>query len=95
MTAYVFVDVVVTDPAIFEKYKVLAPATIEKYGGRYIARGGKTVVLEGEIKPNRIVMLEFASVERAQAWYDSAEYREARAAREGGATMKMIAVEGV
>jgi uncharacterized protein (DUF1330 family) len=95
MTAYVIVDVVVTDPVIFEKYKALAPASIEKYGGRYLARGGKTVVLEGEVRPNRTVMLEFASVERAQAWYDSGEYKEARAAREGGATMKMIVVEGV
>jgi uncharacterized protein (DUF1330 family) len=57
MPAYIILDIAVTDPKLFDQYKQLAPATIEAYGGRYVARGGKTESLEGDWKPNRIVIL--------------------------------------
>ena len=95
MAAYLVVDCKVIEPARYEHYKRLAPAAVARYGGRYIARGGETVVLEGSWQPNRVVVLEFPSLEQARAFYDSPEYREARAAREGAAQMNMIAVEGV
>jgi len=95
MSAYVIVDVSVTDAAAYEEYKRLAPPAIAHYGGRYLARGGKTVVLEGDARPNRLVVLEFPSLAAAQQFYDSPEYRAAREARTGAAVMQMIAVEGV
>jgi uncharacterized protein (DUF1330 family) len=94
VTAYVLVDVEVTGMDAYNKYKVLAPPTIAQYGGRYLARGGRTVVLEGDMKPNRVVVLEFPTLEAAQTWYDSPEYRTARRAREGGCNMQMLVVEG-
>jgi uncharacterized protein (DUF1330 family) len=95
MAAYILVDCKVTDPIRYEKYKALAPAAIARYGGRYLARGGESAVLEGSWQPNRVVVLEFPSVEQARAFYDSPEYVEARAARKGAAQMNMVVVAGV
>jgi len=95
MAAYLLVDCEVTDPARYETYKKLAPAAIAKYGGRYLARGGATTLLEGDWRPNRIVVLEFPDADTARRFYDSPEYRAARAERAGAANMKMLLVEGV
>ena len=94
MAAYLVVDCKVTDPKRYEDYKRLAPPAIAQYGGRYLARGGETVVLEGTWEPNRIVVLEFPDLEQARKFYDSPEYRNARAVRAGAAQMNMIAVAG-
>ena len=95
MPAYILVDCVVTDPARYESYKGLAPAAIARYGGRYLVRGGEAVKLEGDWTPNRVVVLEFPTLEAARGFYDSPEYRAARAARAGAANMNMVAVAGV
>jgi uncharacterized protein (DUF1330 family) len=95
MTAYVIVDVEVTDPAGYEDYKKLAQATIPLYGGRYIARGGKNETLEGNWKANRLVILEFECIEKAKAWLNSPEYAPARALRHKYAHSNMVVVEGV
>lgn len=95
MPAYVVVDCEVTDPAKYEDYKKLAPEAIAKHGGRYLARGGQTAMLEGDWRPNRIVILEFPSLEAARRFYTSVEYTAARRARAGAAKMDIIAVEGV
>jgi len=89
------VDVEVTDPERYERYKALGAASVEKHGGRYIVRGGAAEVLEGDRVPNRLVLVEFPDVDTARRWYDSPEYREARAARDGAATGSFVLVEGV
>ena len=95
MSAYVIVDIDVHDPAGYERYKELAPAGIAAYGGKYLARGGRTEVLEGAWAPRRLVVLEFDSVERARTWIDSEEYREARQLRHQTARTSMVVVEGL
>lgn len=94
MPAYVVVEVDVRDPARYEDYKRLAPPAIAAYGGRYLARGGRTDALEGDAGPGRLVILEFPSLERAREWWDSPEYRAARAVRQSCASARLIAVEG-
>ncbi|MFD3000351.1 DUF1330 domain-containing protein [Pontibacter toksunensis] len=94
MAAYVIVEVEVTDPATYEEYKKLTPATIAAYDGRFIVRGGQYETLEGDWKPNRMVMLEFPSVERAKEWWSSPEYTEAKTIRHRAANTKMIVLEG-
>ncbi len=94
MTAYVIVDIEVTDPAGYEEYKKLAPAPTALYGGRYIARGGKTETLEGDWSPSRLVIIEFPSVEQAKAWLNSSEYGPARAMRHQYAKSRMVVIEG-
>lgn len=95
MSAYIIVDIVVHDPATYEEYKTLAPPSIAAFGGRYIARGGKTETLEGDWSPNRIVILEFPDFEKARAWQASTEYAPAKAIRERAATARMIVVDGI
>jgi uncharacterized protein (DUF1330 family) len=95
MTAYVIVDINVTDPVRYEEYKKLAAPTVEMYGGRYIARGGKTETLEGDWSPTRLVILQFDNIEQAKAWHDSVEYGEAKNIRHATAISKMVAIDGV
>jgi uncharacterized protein (DUF1330 family) len=95
MSAYIIVEIEITDPVGYEEYKKLAGATVEKYGGKYIVRGGATEVLEGDWQPKRIVVLQFDSIKRAKAWLNSEEYREPRKMRHRTAKTNMIVVEGV
>ena len=95
MAAYVIVDINVTDPAGYDEYKKLAPATVTAYGGKYLARGGRTKVLEGEWVPNRLVILEFANIERAREWLDSPEYTAIKHVRHRTTKSNMVVVEGV
>lgn len=95
MSAYVIVEIEVQDPAGYEEYKESAGATVLGHGGKYIVRGGKTEVLEGDWRPKRIVMLEFESMERAKEWLHCEEYREPRKMRHATAKTNMVLVEGV
>lgn len=94
MSAYVLVDIDVTDPAEYEVYKTKAAASVAQYGGRYIVRGGNPQTLEGTWQSRRITVLEFSTPEQARAWYASPEYTEARAIRQRASTASMILVEG-
>jgi len=95
MPAYVIVDVVIEDNIAYEEYKKLTPAAISAYDGKFIVRGAKTECLEGNWDPQRIVILEFPSVERVKEWWASPEYSEAKAIRQRSAKTKMIVVQGV
>lgn len=95
MAGYVVLDINVTDPETFAKYRELAPPAIAAYGGKYLARGGTAEVLEGSWAPNRIVILEFPTVEHAKQWLESAEYRDARALRHASAKTDAIVVQGL
>ncbi len=95
MPAYLIVEIEVQDPVGYEDYKKQAAATVFKYGGKYIVRGGKTEVLEGDWQPKRLVILEFASIDRAKEWLHCEEYREPRKLRHKTAKTNMIAVEGL
>jgi uncharacterized protein (DUF1330 family) len=95
MAAYVLANVEITDPAGFEEYRKGVPATIAQYGGRYLARGGVTEVLEGDWSPKRLVLLEFPSLARFKEWYRSPEYRPLIALRKRTAKTELTIIEGL
>lgn len=95
MPAYVIAHIDVKDPVRYEDYKRMSPISIEKFGGRFIARGGKTETLEGTWQPKRLVLLEFPSVERAREWWASEDYAPAKALRQATSTGDMVIVEGL
>jgi len=95
MSAYVVVPISIEDPALYEECRRVAPPSIAAYGGRYLVRGGALDVLEGDWRPERLVVLEFASVERARAWWSSPEYAPAKALRQASAQTGMVVVAGV
>lgn len=94
MAAYLIARVDVTNPEAYEDYKKLAAPAIAKYDGRYLARGGTTATLEGPEEDRRVVIVAFPTLEQARKFYDSPEYREAKAARAGAATGQFVIVEG-
>jgi len=94
MAAYVIAEVEVTDPALFEEYRKLVPATIAQYAGRYLVRGGATESKEGGWEPKRLVVLEFPSMDQARKWYHSPEYAPALAIRLKAARSKVVLAEG-
>ena len=95
MAGYLIAEIEVHDPALFEEYRKQVPATIAKYGGKYLVRGGATDAIEGGWAPARLVVLEFPSMEQARKWYHSAEYKPLLALRLKAAKSKAILVDGV
>jgi uncharacterized protein (DUF1330 family) len=94
MSAYVFLEIEVKDPALYEEYKKLSPAAVAAYGGKYLVRGGSSEVLEGEWQPQRIVILEFESREQAKAWLNSPEYAPAWEKRKKAAYTRSVLLDG-
>jgi uncharacterized protein (DUF1330 family) len=94
MAAYALVNVEITDPAGFAEYRKLVPATIAAFGGRFLARGGATEVLEGGWIPNRLVVLEFPDVTTLKAWYRSPEYQRLLELRKRTATSDFVIIDG-
>ena len=95
MSAYVILDLSIHDPKEIIEYQKLAPISIAAYDGKIIVRGGHLTTLEGEWSPERLVIIEFATAERAKEWYNSHMYTKASIHRNNAATSKMIIVEGI
>jgi uncharacterized protein (DUF1330 family) len=94
MPAYVIADVRVSDPAGYEPYRPLAAASIARFGGHFIVRGGAAELLEGAPTPQRIVVIEFPDADTARRWYYSAEYQSALKIRQAASNGRLIMVEG-
>jgi uncharacterized protein (DUF1330 family) len=94
MPAYALVNVEITDPAGFAEYRKLVPASIARFGGRFLTRGGATEVLEGGWVPKRLVILEFPDLATIKAWYQSAEYQQLLQIRERTATSDFVIIDG-
>jgi uncharacterized protein (DUF1330 family) len=96
MVAYVIVERIEEwDSEVFAAYRPLAAASIDKFGGRYLALSKMPVVLEGEGRPIVMAVIEFPSMEQADCWYNSEEYQKAASIRRGGARNRFIAVDAV
>jgi uncharacterized protein (DUF1330 family) len=95
MAAYFIVDIEIKDADGMQEYRDAVPATIQKYGGRYLVRAGKWEALEGSWRPKRVVVLEFPSVEQAKRWYDSEEYRRLKTQRQAASSSNVVLVEGL
>ena len=93
MSTYVIAEIDVTDPDGYAEYAPLANASVLRHGGRFVVRGGTTEVIEGDWA-GRIVVLEFDSLEAAQAWYHSDDYQTCLPLRLQSSKGRMIAVEG-
>jgi uncharacterized protein (DUF1330 family) len=94
MAAYIIAEVTITDPQGFEQYRQMVPATVAKYGGTFVVRGGQLEKLEGDWEPKRLVIIEFESAERAKQWWASEDYRTAKALRQRTAQTNLIVIEG-
>jgi uncharacterized protein (DUF1330 family) len=92
--AYLIVDARSSDPVRMADYRRLAQVAVEKFSGRYLVRGGPYSTLEGGWQPDRVVIVEFPSMNIGKEFYDSPEYVAARRARAGVSDFDMLLVEG-
>ncbi|MBM3505625.1 MAG: DUF1330 domain-containing protein [Alphaproteobacteria bacterium] len=95
MAVYAIGDIDVFDQAGYERYMREVPEIVEKYGGRYLVRGGPAENLEGDWHPRRIVVLEFPTMAALQNFYRAHDFAELKAQRQAVSRSRMIAVEGV
>ncbi len=94
MAGYIIAEVEVTDPDTYATYRAQTPGVIERYGGRFIVRGGNAELLEGDREPARIVVIEFPDVAAARRFYDLPDYQAIIGIRQRAATSRLILVEG-
>lgn len=94
MPAYLIADVNVENPDIYAEYRRQVLPLIERYGGRFIVRGGAHETLEGDWRPARLVVIEFPSIAVLKEWYRSPEYTKLIELRQGASSGSLLAVEG-
>ena len=95
MTAYLIAVETILDEVMFAEYRKQVVATVEAFGGRFIARGGKLTVLEGQWPHPRTVIIEFPARDSAEAWYKSAEYQKIIGLRLKSTSGSLVIVDGV
>jgi uncharacterized protein (DUF1330 family) len=93
--AYFVVELEITNQAAMEPYRAAVGATLAQYGGRFLARGGATELIEGGPEPKRIVILEFADSAAVKRWYNSPEYQKILPMRLDHSSGRALIVEGV
>lgn len=80
--------------AKLDEYRKIAPASFQKHPATFLARQGRSEVLEGP-QSEGVVIIEFPSYEAALAWYHSKEYQAAREYRFQGGDYRCIVTEGI
>jgi uncharacterized protein (DUF1330 family) len=94
MSAYLIAVETVHDEAMFAEYRKHVIATLEAFGGRFVARGGKLTVLEGEWQHPRTVIIEFPSRDAAEGWYKSADYQKIIGLRLKSTSGNLVILDG-
>ncbi len=94
MAAYVLAEIEITNPEGYKEYTKAVPATIAKYGGRFLIRGGASEALEGEWPQRRRVLLEFPTMDAARKWWHSPEYEKPKAMRQAASRGRLLLIEG-
>lgn len=94
MAAYLIAEHLITYAERFEQYRSKVAPMIERFGGRYLTRGGSHEVLDGKWNPTRAVIIEFPDMARLKAWYNSPEYKPLIAIRQGAGTDVLLAIDG-
>ena len=95
MTAYVVAEIEILNPAGYKEYTTTVPATIAKYGGRFLVRGGTAEVLEGDWPERRRVIIEFPSLDAAKRWWNSPDYEKPKAKRRANSNGRLLLLDGV
>ena len=94
MPVYLIIEVTINDPEVYEEFVARVPAVVEQYGGRCLARSGEVSTMVGDWRPERIVLIEFESIEQVQEFFASPEYLDLVPLREQSAATRAIIVEG-
>ncbi len=94
--AYILLDTKINDPIAFEDYKTAAKPIVEKFGGKYLVRGGQMDVAEKDLwAPVRIVLIQFPSMTAAHDFLDSPEYSPIKDIRLANSNTTLMVLEGL
>ena len=93
MSVHVIIDIKVLQKDIYEEYLRQVPPIVQKFGGRYIGRGGKITTLAGDWHPERVILLEFDNAEQVHNWLTSGDYAEIAPLRERSTISNAIMIE--
>lgn len=94
MSAYIVAHVRIDDWDAYREYMRHTPRVIQRFGGRFIVRGGTMETLEGPEEMLRLVVIEFPSMENARGFYRSDEYAKIKTLRDGAGFAKFVLVDG-
>ena len=94
MSAYIVARVDVRNWDAYREYMRHTPRVIAKFGGRFIARGGEMVTLEGPEETLRVVLVEFPTLDSAKNFYNSPDYKAVKKLRQGAGSAKLVAIDG-
>jgi uncharacterized protein (DUF1330 family) len=94
MKAYLVLDLTVKDFGRFKKYIAEIPAFIAKHSGRYIVQGAQPTAIEGDWKPERMVIIEFPEREKAEAFLGDPEIQNLFKVRHETTTSKLVLADG-
>ena len=95
MSAYVIVDVEITDANLYGQFIEQVTATVEAHGGKFVVRGGAFETILGDWTPRRLAVLEFGSLQQVRTWLESPEYTALDDIRSRSSNVNMVIVEGV
>lgn len=95
MKAYILARAVISDADGYATYSADVPEVVRRFGGRFLARGGRTVGLEGAVFEGRVVIIEFPDMAAAEGFYNSQDYQTLKKRRTPFSSVELIAVEGV
>jgi len=90
-----FENVKITDSTKLEEYKKNVFPIVERFGGKYIVAGGQIRNIEGDWNPQFLVMIQFPSLEQANKWYDSEDYKELKALRHSSGEFNAVIMEAL
>ena len=94
MPAFLVADIEVTNPEGYKRYQDMVPSTIEKHGGKYIARGGELEHVEGKWAPKSMVIVRFPNMITLRKWYNSDDYQNIIKFRTDNSCGNVVFVEG-
>jgi uncharacterized protein (DUF1330 family) len=94
MKAYLVLDLSVHDFGGFRKYIAEIPAFIAKHSGKYIVQGVQPTIIEGDWKPERMVIIEFPERAKAEAFLGDSELKDLFKVRHSTTTSKLVLVDG-
>lgn len=92
MAAYLLANVEVQNPEAYREYVTRNTPLVEQFGGRFVVRGGKAEVLEGDWETHRLVLIEFPDGEAVRAWYNSPEYQAIAPIRRENSVAHVLAI---
>ncbi|MBM3300016.1 MAG: DUF1330 domain-containing protein [Deltaproteobacteria bacterium] len=93
VSVYMVAEIEIRDHDLYSKYVERVAEVVEQHGGRYLVRGGRVTPLSGNWDPERMILIEFETVEQLRRCFRSAEYLELAPLREQSTVSKSIIVE--